>query len=132
VARIAVVNDDTDFLTLMSEVLEEWDFEVVTIREAENAYSRLKADDPDLVILDIRMGSPEQGWTILELLTLDPATSHVPVIVCSAALDDLRSKEAWLRDHGISSLPKPFDIDDLQVAVSSAINRVGPGTSLTE
>lgn len=119
--RIAVVNDDTDFLTLMSEVLEDRGWEVDIHREGNDAFQHLKHDPPDLVVLDIRMNRPEEGWTILELLTLDSATASVPVIVCSAAIDDLRDKEDWLTQHGVAILPKPFDIDDLYRSVEEAL-----------
>jgi DNA-binding response OmpR family regulator len=122
--RIAVVNDDTTFLSLMSALLAERGWMMMEVRESGNAYTKLKEEQPDLVILDIRMGSPEAGWNILELLKLDPATSSIPVIVCSAALDDLRSREPWLAHHGIITLPKPFDIDDLYRRVEAALPQV--------
>lgn len=127
--RIAVINDDTDFLTLMGELLEDRGWTAIIHREGEDAYRLLKQDFPDLIILDIRMGNPEQGWKILELVTLDPETNAIPVIVCSAAIDDLRSKQDWLNEHGISVLPKPFDIDDLYREVEAMLAEKPSGTS---
>lgn len=119
--RIAVVNDDTDFLTLMGELLEDQGWSATIHREGDDAYRRIKQDLPDLIILDIRMSNPEEGWKILELLTLDPQTRPIPVIVCSAAIDDLRSKEDWLNQRGVSVLPKPFDIEDLYQSVETRL-----------
>src|SRR5688572_29184715 len=86
-ARIVVVNDDTDFLTLMSDLLTDiGGYEVSICREGHNAYQFVKEQAPDLVILDIRIDGQEMGWTILECLTLDPATRPIPLIVCSAAI----------------------------------------------
>ena len=34
------------------------------------------------MVLDIRMGAEERGWSILNLLTLDPETRPIPVIEC--------------------------------------------------
>lgn len=125
--RIAVVNDDTDFLTLMGELLEDRGWTAIIHREGDDAYQHIKNDLPDLVILDIRMGNPEEGWKVLELLTLDPETNVVPVIVCSAAIDDLREKQDWLDGKGISILPKPFDIDDLYQSVETALGQRDSG-----
>ncbi len=119
--RIAVVNDDTVFLEMMAAVLEEQKYEVKLCREADNAFQELRADLPDLIILDIRMKTPESGWNLLELLTLDRETHHVPLIVCSAALRDLRAHEEWLNAHGIQVLPKPFDIDELYACVERSL-----------
>ncbi len=125
---IAVVNNDTVFLDMMAAVLKEKGWETTTYRESDKAFTALKGDPPDLIILDIRMETPESGWTILELLTLDPVTARIPVIVCSAALLDLRSHESWLNDHGINVLPKPFDLDELYDRVEKNLG-VRPGRS---
>src|ERR671929_698967 len=112
--RIAVINDDTAFLDLMEELLEkEEGYDVKVCREANNAYQFVKDQVPDLVILDIRVGHEENGWTILELLTLDPATRPIPVIVCSAALHSLAEHQPLLEQYGCEVLAKPFDLDTL-------------------
>lgn len=119
--RIAVVDDDTVFLDMMAAVLAERGWQVQVYRESGGAFQALKEDRPDLIILDIRMETPESGWSILELLTLDRKMSAIPVVVCSAALLDLEAHEAWLKDHGIAVLPKPFDIQDLYRRVEEAL-----------
>ncbi len=119
--RIAVVNDDTVFLEMMAAVLTEKGWDTKIYREQGNAFSGLQQDPPDLIILDVRMGSPEAGWTLLELFTLDRTLSEIPVIVCSAALHDLRAHEAWLNQNGIAVLPKPFNIDQLYEKVEAAL-----------
>lgn len=123
-AKIALVNDDTVFLTLMHDLLEECEgYEVVFCKESQNAYQFAKDQRPDMVLLDIRIGGEEAGWTILELLTLDPATRHIPVIVCSAAIRDLQAQEQLLNRYGVDILPKPFDLDTLLEKVRQALAR---------
>ncbi|HEX6509669.1 MAG TPA: response regulator [Chloroflexota bacterium] len=125
--RIAVVNDDTIFLDMMAAVLQERGWETDIYREGHSAFEQLKANPPDLIILDIRMESAETGWTILELLTLDRAMRPIPVIVCSAALIDLRAHEELLRMYGVTVLPKPFDIETLYQRVEEALVQRAPG-----
>jgi DNA-binding response OmpR family regulator len=72
--RIAVVNDDTVLLEMMAAVLQEQDYDARIFREAGSAFEELRADPPDLIILDIRIGTPETGWNLLEMLTLDRQT----------------------------------------------------------
>lgn len=123
--RIAVVNDDTIFLDMMAAVLAERGWETEILKEGDTAFDRLKRNPPDLIVLDIRLENPETGWTLLELFTLDRELSHVPVIVCSAAILDLRAHETWLNAHGIAVLPKPFSIADLyqQVEIALSVRR---------
>ena len=93
-ARIVVINDDTDFLSLMSELLTEvGEYDVEVCREGNHAYQFVKEKQPDLVILDIRMEGQEAGWAILECLTLDPKTHSIPLIVCSAAIRELQAHQ---------------------------------------
>jgi len=123
-ARIVVINDDTDFLTLMSELLSEVEgYDVKVCREGNRAYQFVKEQQPDLVILDIRIEGQEIGWTILECLTLDPQTRPIPLIVCSAAIRDLQDHQPMLDQYGIDVLPKPFDLDTLLRKVANGLSR---------
>ncbi len=119
---IAVINNDTTFLELMHDLLEgEEGYSVAICKEADQAYQFVKEGRPDLVILDIRIGGEETGWTILNLLTLDPETRPIPVIVCSAAIHSLQEHQPMLDQFGICALPKPFDLDRLLETVERMI-----------
>jgi CheY-like chemotaxis protein len=123
-ARIVVINDDTDFLTLMSELLTDVEgYDVQVCREGNHAYQFVKQQMPDLVILDIRIEGQELGWAILECLTLDPKTHPIPLIVCSAAIRELQAHQELLEQNGIDVLTKPFDLDTLLEKVATALSR---------
>jgi DNA-binding response OmpR family regulator len=123
-ANIAVINDDTAFLELMVELLQHEEGYAVSIcKEANDAYAFVKERQPDLVILDIRVGHEESGWTILQCLTLDPATRPIPVIVCSAALSSLEEHANLLQQYDCEVLPKPFDLDTLLEKIRAAFAR---------
>lgn len=124
-ARISVVNDDTVFLDMMAAVLKERGWDVDVYREGDTAFEQLRDNPPDVIILDIRMEKPEAGWTVLELLTLDPRTASIPVVVCSAAIMDLRAHEGMLKKYGIAVLPKPFDVATLYAQVDEALTTRG-------
>ena len=123
-AQIIVINDDTTFLQLMHDLLQgEEGYAVSTYTMADGAYELVKAAQPDLVILDIRVGREEQGWTVLELLTLDPVTLPIPVIVCSAAISTLQEHAALLHEYDCAVLPKPFDLEALLTMVRRVLAR---------
>ena len=120
-ATIAVVNNDTAFLELMGELLGGEGYRTLICKEGDKAYALVKERQPDLVVLDVRLDHPESGWTILELLRLDPATARIPVIVCSADGRFLREKAASLSDLDCDVLEKPFDLDMLLAKVGAAL-----------
>jgi CheY-like chemotaxis protein len=118
---IAVVNNDTDFLNLMDELLTLEGYTTIICREGDRAYALMKEVRPDLIVLDIRLEHAETGWTILELLRLDPATTKIPVIVCSADSGFLREKAPSLHELHCDILEKPFDLDMLLEKVAHGL-----------
>ena len=123
-ARITLIDDDPTFLELMRELLEEFEgYELLTCGDGHQGYAFVKEHRPDLVLLDIRMGGNETGWTILERLGRDPETRSIPLIVCSAALGDGHERDWLLRERGVAVLTKPFDLDDLLEKVEGALAR---------
>jgi DNA-binding response OmpR family regulator len=126
-ARIAVISDDTAFLALMEALLEQEEgYEVVTCRQWQDAYGFVKRTAPDLVILDVVMGAEEAGWNILNLLTLDPQTRPIPILVCSAAVHSLHDHQPLLDRYGIRALPKPFDLEVLLEMVEALLDAHPP------
>jgi CheY-like chemotaxis protein len=109
-ARIAVVDDDRDFVEFLVDALSFDGHDVLRFYRGVGTFRRLRDRPPDLVVLDIRMGHAESGWALLDLLKMDPATRSIPVIICSADVQQLTRREGWMHEHGISSLEKPFDL----------------------
>lgn len=124
--QIAVVNDDTVFLDLMHELLTEEGYSVSVCKASEKAYLFIKKEQPDLIILDVRVGNEGAAWTTLDLIDLDPATTHIPVIVCSTDRRQLEAKAEYMREQGYEMQEKPFRLEDL---LSKVERFVGPAAA---
>ena len=120
---VFVVNDDTAFLQLMEQLLDDEGYRAVTLRSSKTARGRIAEEQPDLVVLDIRLNNQESDLLLLDLLSLDPTTRSIPVIVASANLQPLASREEELAGKGIYVLAKPFDIADLGRLIRTALAR---------
>ncbi len=116
---IAVVNDDTDFLELMEEVLSEEGYRTVIVKEGKKAYHILKKKRPDLVVIDIRLSDPETGFVLVDLLRLDPTTAGLPIIVCSTNSQLMEANHDHLEARGCVVLLKPFGIEELYQKVAA-------------
>ncbi len=119
--RIVVADDDLDTLELMDALLTQEGFQPILCSEAEDAYVIVRRTQPDLVILDLQMGSPETGWQILHLLRGDPATAHIPALMYSCHADFLRVRTGVLRRQRCATLEKPFALPDLLATIAEAL-----------
>jgi DNA-binding response OmpR family regulator len=109
---IVVVNDSPELLELAEILLREEEFDVKVALAGQGALDLIRSTRPDLLILDIRLPDVS-GWDILQSLKLDARTSAMPVLVCSAAVEELRELEGQLARMGVDVLIKPFAIDTL-------------------
>jgi DNA-binding NtrC family response regulator len=122
---IIVVNDDTAFLELMEQLLGDEGYEAEVMKSTKNAIEHIKERRPALIVLDVRINNEEAGLLLLDLITLDPETSSIPVIIASANLQALASRDDELAAKGIYVIAKPFDIDDLAALIRKALWHYG-------
>jgi CheY-like chemotaxis protein len=61
------------------------------------------------------------GWQMLEVLKMQRSTVSIPVIACTAALQDVREQEGYLVSQGVHVVYKPFDIDQLLTTIKQAL-----------
>jgi CheY-like chemotaxis protein len=127
--RISVVNDNPDFLELMSAILDEESGYAVTLFDGETtSVAEIAAADPDLVIIDLLLGGAS-GWDIVALTRADERLADRPILVCSADVSSLREKTDELARIGnVHVLEKPFSIDQITDLVERLIGRGVPVT----
>ncbi len=113
--RILVVDDDRFNCTLMRELCETAGFSVVEAHDGIEALERIRAEQPQLVLLDIMMGGKD-GFQVLQELRRTPATARLPVIVVTA-LSDLDSKVRGLSLGADDYVTKPFHSIELQTRI---------------
>lgn len=71
--KILVVDDDPDILDALTMILESQGYQVVTARDGIEGLANLKAEKPDLMILDLLMPKMD-GWAVCKELQ-DPRWS---------------------------------------------------------
>jgi CheY-like chemotaxis protein len=81
-AIVLVVDDNADWLELVQRYAAGSRYQVVTTRSPETARDSAGKLQPSLIILDVMMHNVD-GWQVLSELRHDPATSHIPVVVCT-------------------------------------------------
>lgn len=123
-AKIAVVDDDSDFVDLFALVLGDSGHMVVTSTDSSTSYPFLRHELPDLVIIDMQIDQPWNGIQVLTALRMDATTRHIPVIICTAlAPQELEDYEDRLVLFHARVLYKPFGIEKLNSAVKESLVR---------
>ncbi len=114
---ILIVDDEKNYLTILSAVLEEEGFEVLTALSGQEALEIYKTSDLDLVVTDMKM--PEMdGIALLEnIKQLDP---DLPVMMMTAHGTVDKAVEA-MQKGAYTYILKPFDNERLTIYVNKAI-----------
>jgi CheY-like chemotaxis protein len=86
-AKILVVDDDPDFVEIMRTILESHGYSVIAASNGQQALARVKAEHPDLMVLDIMMSTVLDGLNVSEQLSRDPEAKFMPVIMASSIAD---------------------------------------------
>ena len=120
--RISVINDNPDFLELMSAILDEdAGYEVTLFNGEETTIAEIAASKPELIIVDLLLGGAS-GWEIVALSRADDRLADVPIVICSADVTALRNRAAELERVGnVHVLAKPFGIDEVTGMVARLI-----------
>ena len=109
-----MIEDDFDVSRIIGDVLRDSGHEVVSyFKPSADILEHVRTFRPDLVILDARLNSPVTGWGIITSLKQDPDTRAIPIIVCSAAINQIEQNKALLETDQIPVVKKPFELEEL-------------------
>ncbi|MBO0796460.1 MAG: response regulator [Ktedonobacteraceae bacterium] len=120
--RVLVVNDTQSILELFRLLLEDEGYEVCLSSFPLVKASEVEPFHPDLIVLDLVFGDEKTGWQMLQMLKMQPSTARIPVVVCTAAIDAAREMEGYLVAKNIQIVYKPFDIEELLGALTTALH----------
>jgi len=114
---ILIVDDEKNYLLVLSAVLEEEGYEVLTTASGLEALEIQKASDVDLVLTDMKMPGMDGIELLEQIKTRDP---ELPVIMMTAHGTVDKAVEA-MQKGAYSYILKPFDNERLTLYVKKAI-----------
>jgi len=120
--RVLFIEDDIVVRENTAELLELSDYEVITAANGEIGAAAAKKHLPDIIICDIMMPKLD-GYEVLEILSSDVTTKHIPFIFLSAKTERKDVRKGM--DLGADDyLTKPFDESELISAIESRLAKV--------
>lgn len=114
---ILIVDDALPNLRLLSRMLKDSGYQVRGISNSAMVMTVVKAEPPDLILLDITMPG-QNGYEVCRQLKADPQSREVPVIFISA-LDDVVDKVQAFDVGGVDYITKPFQVEEVLARVKT-------------
>lgn len=121
--KILIAEDERDIRELIGFTLRFAGFDVVLAINGTEAIEKSLQEQPDLVLLDVRMPKMT-GYEVCRHLKDDPATSTIPIVFLSAKGQEGEIKEG-LESGAVEYIVKPFAPDELINQVEDILQRAG-------
>jgi PAS domain S-box-containing protein len=118
-SAILIVDDTPDNLRYLSTMLLEQGYRVRKATSGEMALKSIQLEQPDLILLDIKMPGID-GYEVCRNLKEVPETRGIPVIFLSA-MDDAMDKVKAFEVGGADYITKPFRVEEVAIRVENQL-----------
>jgi DNA-binding response OmpR family regulator len=122
-ALIAIIDDDPDILDASSLVLKSKGYNVITANNPNDGYKIVKENNPDLIILDVMMDEPDDGFFLAQKFRREKITTPILMYtsVSKAIGFEFGKNEMVPVDDFVE---KPISPDELVKKVESLLHKV--------
>ncbi len=118
--RILLVDDEADFMELMSSRIRSWGYEVIEALTGKDGLSVLSKEKPDIIILDYMLTDMDGIEVLKKIRKVD---KKIPVIMFTAYPEMKVIKDT--KKLGLDAVvPKYSTYSDVQSALKAAIDMV--------
>ena len=118
-ANILIIDDSPTDVRVFTTLLERAGHRVDSIGNAEEGIERVRAELPDLVIMDVIMPGMN-GFQATRTLSRDPATADVPVVMITTK--SMETDRVWgLRQGAKAFITKPVNEKELLSTIASLL-----------
>ena len=123
--KILLVDDDVEFCEATKLLLESNGYEVITAHDGKEGLAKVRAEKPDIVILDVMM--PEMsGYDICVVMKEDSDLKGIPVILLTA-VDQALFQTTYTKVMGLMTeaddyIPKPVEPEVLVKRVQDLLS----------
>lgn len=114
--KVLLVDDEKEFIQTLAERLEVRDFSVQTAFDGDEALSKIKEQDFDVVVLDVLMPGKDGIETLREIKSLKPLVNVIMLTGHATVETAIEGMKAGAYDY----LMKPTDTNDLVGKITKA------------
>jgi two-component system response regulator VicR len=118
--RVVCIEDEPEMIDLVRLILGRKGFDVIGANGGIEGLEVVKAEKPDLVLLDLMMPDMD-GWEVYQQLKADPVLSEIPVVVVTAKAQSI-DKVLGLHIAKVDDyITKPFGPQELLESVEKIL-----------
>jgi CheY-like chemotaxis protein len=115
--KVLVVDDELEVRQVLREFLSNRGYDVTTASGGAEAVAIVETIKPDLILLDVAMPDMDGVETLKRIVAIEPTLAVIMV----TANSDIGTTSKLLALGAVDYVPKPFDLDYLDQAVSTQV-----------
>ncbi len=110
-SKVLLVDDDPVFVDALTAVLATR-YDVRSAADGEEAMAILSEDRPDLIVLDVMLTYPSEGYDLAATLKKNPDTAEIPIVILTGVsrIFEVRSRleKSWVDVESFHTKPPDF------------------------
>ena len=128
-AKILLVDNDRDFLETQRSALEKHGYTVLTAESSRDGLALVRAEMPDLIVLELILERHDSGFTFTKKVKADPLFKGTPILMVTSVVErtgfdfSFEKDGYWMKTDGF--LDKPIQPDQLREAIEGLLDQKG-------
>ena len=125
--KVLMIDDDPEFVDAISNLLDAKGYQVHTASNGKDGVAKAKAEDPDIILLDVMMTTKHEGFDVARELHEDSKAKDIPIIMMTGIRKEMNlpfgfePDETWLPVKNV--LEKPVKPEVLLKAIEENIRK---------
>ena len=108
--KVLMIDDDPEFIEAITNVLDAKGYEVVSASNGKDGVEKAKAENPDIILLDVMMTTESEGFDVAREIAKDENAKNIPVIILTGIRKAM-------------SLPFGFEPDETWLPVKEVLEK---------
>ena len=108
--KVLMIDDDPEFIEAITNVLDAKGYEVVSASNGKDGVEKAKAENPNIILLDVMMTTESEGFDVAREMAKDDSAKNIPVIILTGIRKAM-------------SLPFGFEPDETWLPVKEVLEK---------
>ena len=121
--KVLIADDEEAVLEIMAKRVADHGYQVIAVRDGEQAWSKIVSENPDVILLDLVMPKMD-GWAVLHQIRTNPPTKKWQPVVIISAQTEMENIQKGINLEADHYLTKPCRIEDVLKAIRLMVSLI--------